>query len=573
MKKFGQLLFCFVPLVILAACGGGGGGAPSTGPGPAPTVVSTSPASSAMGVAASTAISATFSEAMDASTITTSTFIVSDGTNDVAGTVSYDAATKTATFTPASPLAATTAHTPQLFTVTIKGGANGVKEAGGTPMTADASWSFTIWAGTQQFGSLLDEVANGVGTDGGRNIYLAGYTNGSLQAGNSNPDPSGATSDVLVVKYDVNGAKVWTRQTGSAFDDRALGFATYSSGSGTNLYAAGYTDGTLPNSTVSNPDATGATANYFVMKYDSAGNSQWVIQSGSAVDTVARAVAIDASGNIYVAGDTAGNIGGQTNYAGGSTDAFVAKYDANGNLLWTRLLGTTGDDGAYGIAADASGNVYVTGNTTGSFATFTNAGGTDIFVAAFDTNGTSLWVKQFGTAKDDHAGAIALDRAHSALYVAGGTKGGLNGNSNADTTATAGTTNDLFVMKFDTSGSALWTKQFGTAQDDDAHGVATDSAGNVYLTGYTSGSLDGTTTTSNPDIFLVKYDATGARQWTKQLGSTQTDNANAVTVAGDGSVFLAGDTAGNLDGNANMDGTFGSTDYVLVKYDTTGVKY
>ena len=83
--------------------------------------------------------------------------------------------------------------------------------------------------------------------------------------------------------------------------------------------------------------------------------------------------------------------------------------------------------------------------------------------------------------------------------------------------------NDLFVVKYNSSGTKQWTKQLGTSSTDLANGVATDSSGNVYVVGYTYGELDGNTNTGASDIFVVKYNSSGTKQWTKQLGSSSPD--------------------------------------------------
>ena len=98
---------------------------------------------------------------------------------------------------------------------------------------------------------------------------------------------------------------------------------------------------------------------------------------------------------------------------------------------------------------------------------------------------------------NDYANGVATDSSGN-VYVTGGTKGGLDGNTSAGDT-------DLFVVKYNSSGTKQWTKQLGTSSTDNATGVATDSSGNVYVTGYTGGGLDGNTSAGGIDLFVVKY--------------------------------------------------------------------
>jgi Beta-propeller repeat/Bacterial Ig-like domain len=641
MKKMVRLLFCSLPIFVLAACGGGGGSSSTPVPGSAPAVLSVTPFDGATGLAASsTAVKVTFSKAMDPATITASTAIipgspptgngtftvsyvanvtsttafgnfttVTNKTFNVPGTVTADATNKIFTFTPTSSLAAVDPitgfplHTPRTFKVTIKGGAGGVKEAGGTPLTLDKNSFFTIWAGTQQTtsSSLYNDKAYGVGADSGGNVYLAGLTYGSLGKGPSGlgiNSGEGNTADILLSKYDSNGALQWNQQLGSQFEDQAYGFTVDSSSGTPQLVAVGYTDGTLPYSAKTNPDPSGATHNYFVAKFIEGNSQPWTVtQAGNAVNSVAYAVSTDINGNIYVAGETHGNLptpvtsttpaGLTTTYQGGA-DIFVAKYDKSLNLVWTKVIGSAGNDRATGIAVDTNSgdpnhpNVYITGWTDGSLFG-TNKGGRDIFVAKLDNNGTLLGSGnfqpvQYGTAGDDHANAIAVDPS-GFVTVVGGTTGSLFGTNQGG--------DDLFVVAFDPLGNIRWQQQIGTSADDEAFGVTSDALGSVYVTGSTTGSLFGTNQ-GGTDSFAIKYDKAGNKIWSSQLGSAQSDvgTAAAVFVGPNGTpqdptgyLFLAGYTYGDLDTNFNQSGgktsgLYNTSDMFLAKYNTaTGLKY
>jgi len=145
--------------------------------------------------------------------------------------------------------------------------------------------------------------------------------------------------------------------------------------------------------------------------------------------------------------------------------------------------------------------------------------------------------------------------------VTGGTSGGLDGNTSAGST-------DLFVVKYNSSGTKQWTKQLGTRDTDYANGVATDSSGNVYVTGTTNGGLDGNTNAGGSDLFVVKYNSSGTKQWTKQLGSSSRDYDYGVATDSSRNVYVSGDTYGGLDGNTSA----GNADLFVVKYNSSGTK-
>ena len=126
---------------------------------------------------------------------------------------------------------------------------------------------------------------------------------------------------------------------------------------------------------------------------------------------------------------------------------------------------------------------------------------------------------------------------------------------------------DVFVVKYDTSGTRLSTNQRGSTEDDNNYGAAVDAAGNLYVVGETAGSVDSRTNAGSFDLLLVKYDASGNWVWTRQYGSTTDDVALGIAVHVAGTIFVAGETGGGLDGNTNV----GGNDLFVLKFDLLGV--
>ncbi len=396
--------------------------------------------------------------------------------------------------------------------------------------------------GTYQLAT--NDYANGVATDSSGNVYVTGGTKGGLD-GNT----SAGNTDLFVVKYNSSGTKQWTKQLGSSGLDSANGIAIDSSG---NVYVTGVTFGGLDWNT-----SAGAN-DLFVVKYNSSGTKEWTEQLGSASSDFANGVATDSSGNVYVAGGTYGGLDGNSNKD--NADLFVVKYNSSGTKEWTKQYGTGEYDEARGVATDSSGNVYVVGGTKGNLNGISNSGRTDAFVIKFNSSGTKQWTKKLGTWQNDLANGVATDSSGN-FYVTGFTYQHLDGNTSAGKA-------DLFVVKYNSSGTKQWTKQLGTSKHDRARGVATDSSGNVYVTGDTYGGLDGNTSAGNSDLFVVKYNSSGTKQWTKQLGTSSTDSANGVVTDSSGNVYVAGGTYGGLDGNTNA----GNSDLFVVKYNSSGTK-
>jgi hypothetical protein len=345
------------------------------------------------------------------------------------------------------------------------------------------------------------------------------------------------------VADDAKGTRVWIRQVGSSASDVAYGVSVDSRG---DISIAGATEGSLDGTNAGESDA-------FVTKFAANGTLLWTRQLGSAARDTAGGVGTDGKENTFIAGYTFGGLQG-TN--AGDYDAFVAKYDPNGNRLWIRQIGTAVGDQAGSVGIDNRGNVYIAGDTFGSL-DGANAGAANAYLAKFDPDGHRLWTRQVGSAAGDVATGISTDH-NGNVYIAGQTDGSLDG-------ANAGQS-DAFLAKFDPSGTHLWTRQMGSASLDYANGISVDGNGNVFVTGITDGSLGGANA-GGDDAFVARYDPDGNRVWVRQLGSSADDSANDISADGSGHVSVAGHTGGSLAG-ANA----GGFDAFLASFDPDGTR-
>ena len=211
----------------------------------------------------------------------------------------------------------------------------------------------------------------------------------------------------------------------------------------------------------------------------------------------------------------------------------------------------------------------MTGFTRGGLDGNTNLGSSDIFLIKYNSSGTKIWTKQLGTSKHEDAYQVTTDSTGH-IYMTGYTAGDLYGN-----TSSGG--KDIFLIKFNSSGTKIWTKQLGTSKGEEGFEVTIDSSDNIYVTGVTYGGLDGNTNSGKSDIFLVKYNSSGTKQWTKQLGTSSKDIGLGLTTDSTGHIYMTGTTEGGLDGNANSGGIrcyrrASCKDIFLVKYNSSGIK-
>ena len=411
----------------------------------------------------------------------------------------------------------------------------------------------STWVGTKQLGAA-DQITfgNALATDSGGNVYVAGSTKGGLD-GNTLT----GTYDFYLSKYSSSGVRLYTRQLGVAGRDTVA--TAVATDANDNVYVAGYTTGGLYGNTMQQD----STHEVFISKYDSNGVKQFTRQLGVAGEKkVGIAVAIDAIGNIFVAGYTTGALDGYT--MTGTVDSFFSKYNSEGVKQFTRLLGVAGKETrGYGVATDASGNVFVAGYTEGALDDNALTGTRDFFVAKYDPSGVKQFTRQLGAVGAVTVGTAVTTDDKGDVFVVGYTEGSLDGN-------TLTGTRDFFVAKYDPSGVKQFTRQLGAVGAVTVgNEVATDLVGDVFVTGSTTGGLDGNARTGIHDVFVTKYTPNGVKLFTRQLGVAGRETyGNGVATDPIGDVFVAGSTSGGLDGNVQT----GVYDFFVTKFDPDGVK-
>jgi hypothetical protein len=370
----------------------------------------------------------------------------------------------------------------------------------------------------KQFGTDTYDQSYDIATDSKDNIYLTGATLGDLAGANT------ISYDTWVAKYDSNGDRLWIKQFGFFESNESYGIAIDKND---NVYLAGYTYDNLAGTSAGSSDA-------WVAKYDSNGDRIWIEQFGSSSSDFSNDIAIDNSGNLYLTGDTYGNLAG-TN--AGSSDAWVAKYDSNGDRVWIEQFGSSSSDVFNDIAIDSNDNIYLTGTTTGDLAG-TNANSSyDAWVAKYSSNGDRIWIEQFGFSAWDFSDGIAID-SNDNIYLTGSTDGILAGNNLGFS--------DAWVAKYSSNGDRIWIKQFGSSSLDYSREIAIDSNDNIYLNGFTYGDLAEKNIGGGEDVWIAKYDLNGEQLGAKQFGSLGYDTSGGIATDSNNNIYLTGYTNGNL---------------------------
>ena len=409
----------------------------------------------------------------------------------------------------------------------------------GTPLTSAggidifvAKYSPTgvhLWS--RQFGGAGTNVANGIKIDVNGDVFVTGQFTGTMNLGGSDLTSLGL-SDIFVAKLSgANGAYIWSKSFGNSLgDDVGYALATTSNGDVvvTGLYykSVDFGGGALTS-------IFDGQRSFVVRLAGSNGAHVWSKSFWNTATDIGYGVAVDSSDNVFVTGYFYGriNFGGTEFTSFGYTDTFLVKLSGvNGAHLWSKQLGGTLDEIAYGIATDSLGDVIITGRFAGSSnfggTPLTSVGLTDIFMAKYaGSNGGHVWSKRAGANDYDQGQSVATDSSNNVIFT-GSFK---NSVSFGGTPLTNRGSEDIYVVKYDASGTHIWSKGYGGTGSDVGLGVATDSNGNAFLTGYFTGTtnVDGIPLTSagSGDVLLVKIQgAGGTPACSKHPADTNMDN-------------------------------------------------
>ncbi|MEK7310063.1 MAG: SBBP repeat-containing protein [Planctomycetota bacterium] len=399
------------------------------------------------------------------------------------------------------------------------------------------------WVWTKQFGTARNDKVSDIVVDILGSVYVCGDTEGSLN-GYINP---GDRSQAYAAKYDANGNQIWFRQFGTKEGDEAVGISIDTFG---NLYVCGHTWGGIDG------NVNAGDKDIFVIKFDGNGNRLWTTQIGSGEFDYAHSIALDSSNNIYVVGVTGGNLDGNSLKGGG--DGFIVKYNSDGVKQWTKLLGAVNWTVSEDIAIDKSNNIYISGHTCSGFKEkATSDWHLENFLTKYNSNGERQWLKIL----DSHSGKESNTTVDSAGNIYVSVSDSL-GKGSSDTYV------DVFITKYTPAGELLWTKLLSTPGDDRVAGITADINNNIYVCGYTSDKIDDVINAGTYDFFMVKYDSNGKKLWSKQSGTNGHDWASSIAVDNKDNVYIGGYTTGGLNGNNH----FGFYDAFVTKYKNTDSK-
>ena len=410
-------------------------------------------------------------------------------------------------------------------------------------------------------------------TTGAVTVPVIGLTNGvaytfTITATNAagTTVPSAATASVTpYAAPDVVNVEWVTQQAlmNTTGNDVSPTIAVDSTG---NVYISYQTAGTVSGGTFV------GVSDICVLKMNSSGAVQWIkeqVVMNTLVDDQYPRIAVDPSGNVYVTYYTGGTVSGGT-FIGGVYDVAVFKMDSNGAVQWIKelaLMNTTGADYNPALTVDSAGNVYISYNTTGTVSGGVFSGGADICVLKMNTSGAVQWIKEqavMNTNGFDYNPSIAVDltgNVYVSYYTGGTVSGGVLSGSN-----------DIVVFKMDSSGVVQWIKEsaiVNTTASDTVPSIAVDSAGNIYVTYSSAGTVSGGTFSGVFDIVIFKLNTSGDVQWVRQqqvMNTTASDTVPTIALDSASSIYISYQTTGTVSNGA----FYGVSDTVVLKLNTSG---
>jgi hypothetical protein len=465
------------------------------------------------------------------------------------------------------------------------------------PLVIDPVLSYSTY-----LGGNAGDAGNAIALDSSGNAYVTGSTASSnfptLSAYKSS---YAGDTDAFVTKLNSTGtALIYSTYLGGTNSDSGAGIAVDSSG---NAYLTGTTSSTdFPTTSGVFQTALGGGSDAFVAKLDASG-SKLLYSSflgGSSADS-GNGIALDTTGNAYVTGSTEStDFPTETPFQSGNagvSDAFVTKVNNSATaIIYSTYLGGTAADVAQAIAVDAAGSAYVTGYTySTNFPTVNpyqnlNGGSADVFVSKFSPDGTTLAFSTYiGGSGLDRGMALAVDIDRN-VYITGDTaSNGFPVSASAYQQVNKGSS-DAFVTKLNPPGSAvLVSTLLGGTQSDKGTGIAADSTGNIYVTGFTmsadfptanavQASYAGGTcgTVSCTDAFVTEVNPQGTSLvYSTYLGGTGAEYAGGIALDGTGNAYIVGmttstdfpATAGAYQGGAQDAGANGDAFVVKIAPD------
>ncbi len=327
----------------------------------------------------------------------------------------------------------------------------------------------------RQFGTSQNDGVDGLVPDGAGGVFAGGTTRGALGGANAGSD------DVWLARFDSVGNQLWLVQFGTSASDFLRSLASDGAGG---CFASGFSGGAL-----GGPNEGGIDA--WIGRFSRDGEPIWIRQFGTPGHDEASTIAHDGSGGVLIGGWTTGSLGGPIQ---GDRDAWLSRYDSDGNRLWIEQLGTPQWEECRGVTSDGRGGAYFGGSTNGALGGG-GPSGPSAWITRYSGDGSQLWLVQFNDGISTHLISMTSDDG-GGILAGGSTLDDLFGQNQGES--------DAWIAQFDAAGNRLWGAQFGSQNREETTGALALTSSQAVFAGSTSGLL-GKRSYGGQDIWLAHY--------------------------------------------------------------------
>jgi hypothetical protein len=404
------------------------------------------------------------------------------------------------------------------------------------------------------------EQTRTISIDASQNIIIAGYFSGvvDFDPSSSVTNLNGGGQSSFLAKYSPNGTLIWAKNVGDILVNSIV------CNNLNNIYYTGGYTGTAdfdPSLTSFNLTSQGSNDSY-ICKLDNNGSFIWGKSIGGIDIEDSQTITLDQNGNIFISGFFAGacdfdpsssSVLVNTN---GYFDAFIAKYDNNGNYLWAHNIGGSRNDESFSVSTDLQGNCYVSGNfidtvdfdPTMSTYNLISTGFVNTFIAKYNATGNFVWAKKLGSNGQVKGKSIHIDVQGNVVST-----GDFNGQCDFDPgpsmyNLNSSSNSDIYVSKLDPNGNFLYAKGIFGNGSNFSKSISSDQLGNVFLVGDFQGTIDTNPSTGinyhssagSYDVILLSLDINGVFRWSGTIGGASDDLSHAIKLDSSRNVYING---------------------------------
>jgi|GEM_PF-1460389 len=425
-----------------------------------------------------------------------------------------------------------------------------------TSQTLLKVWDKTLGAGIVELRAIVQTQ------DGG--FLLGGNSSSNKSDISGDPDKSENSrggSDYWVVKINANGQKIWDKTFGGSRDERLFSLIAASDGS---FYIGGYSQSTISGDRT---EISRGLSDYWIVKIDANGRKIWDKAYGGNNSDEFSTMVSTSDGGILLGGTSSSSISGEkSENSRGVYVYWIVKINSNGQKVWDKSFGGDNADNLTSIISTSDGGFILGGfslsNVSGD-KTENSRGLSDYWIVKTNANGQKVWDKTFGGSGDDFLNSMTMNPDGSFL-LCGTSNSNMSGEKNENSRGLS----DYWVVKLNNSGQKIWDKTIGGTNYDNNSSIISMIDGGFLIGGSSQSNISGEKSENNrggnsDDYWIVKISSNGQKQWDRTFGGSAIDYLYSILATSDGGFLLGGDSGSKISGDKSEESRGNSTFWVI----------